>query len=323
MEPLPESVIYKNIILDHLFPIDTMDFKGFLSYRLVNKEWNNIISSDKFVIRSKNKYFNKFDNLMKDYIQYSQENNNLTLKLLFDSIKYTWLKRFPEQLISVFDGFEDYLKLPVLYGVKSTMLDNLYDTTKDDLWFDTKLRMTHSLMRGVDDKKRQFIAVRYFNITSKQLVLECLYNNPIEDNNISNFGYYQEDYWTFNGENNVCKLGECCINEIIYDDELNAYKNNIRMLSGFSYIQLFKLLKYPKIPCCKYEIINDKLEKLLPIGIGQYNFKKYILDNPDRDFITLNYDLENRIYNDYIPSSDDEDEYESSEEYDSDDFIIN
>ena len=38
-----------DIIIDNLFPIDAMDFKEFLNYRLVNKTWNNIISDEIFI----------------------------------------------------------------------------------------------------------------------------------------------------------------------------------------------------------------------------------------------------------------------------------
>ena len=41
MDSLPESVLINNIIIEHLLPINTMDFVGFLNYKLVNKTWYN------------------------------------------------------------------------------------------------------------------------------------------------------------------------------------------------------------------------------------------------------------------------------------------
>lgn len=331
MDSLPESVLINNIIIEHLLPINTMDFVGFLNYKLVNKTWYNIISDDLFATRIRN-IFKKRNYYIPSLIS---NTNKISMTSLFEIITYIWLPRFPQILIDIFcchgSSLDNYLNLPVLYNVKSSMIDNLYDNTMSDPWDDIKYRMKHNVMRGVDDKNRQFLALRYYHITKKKPILEIFYNNPLHYKNKQPVNiheieheYYNDSYWTFSGKDNECYLGECSINEPYLSNGIVS-NNTVRLLYSNSYIQLEKLLFSPRIPCCKYEIKNNIGVKVLPNDIYKmdefsdydqittdYINTNYIQKNKDRDFITLQYYLKKNM--DYTISSDDE--YSSIEEYD-------
>jgi len=334
MDSLPESVLIKNIIIDNLLPINTMDFNGFLNYRFVNKTWYNIISDELFATRIKNILKKR-----KFYIPNLISNTNkISMTSVFEIITYVWYYRFPTRLLEIFGSLDNYLNLPVLYNVKSSMLDNLYDNTISDPWGEVKYRMKHNIMRGVDDKNRQFLALRYYHITKKEPILEIFYNNPLNYTNIPPINihgiereYYNDRYWTFSGKDNQCYLGECSINELYLSNGM-VYNNNIRSLQITTYIQLEKLLFASRIPCCKYEIENNSVTKIVPNDIYKidefadndqrttdYINKNYIKQNKDREFITIQYYLKTNPFMDYTISSDEE--LSSIEDYDSDELL--
>ena len=131
MNSLPESVLIKNIIIDNLFPLNTMDFKEFLNYKLVNRTWNNIISDDLFITRIKN--------ILKKSAIYSLHippnvlnHPNSNLYSIFNAIASMWIKKFPTRLFNIFGSIDNYFDLPVLYNVRSSMIDNLYTYNQID-----------------------------------------------------------------------------------------------------------------------------------------------------------------------------------------------
>ena len=331
MDTIPESVLCKNIIIQYLFPYNNLDFKTFLNYRLISKQFDTIIND---------KYFPNRVNTTLNINNNRPPRHKQEIKSIYYRLKNYHRKYFPRQLLLTFNsqsrpksqphhftaldeqynpdhyyynsntGYKNFLNLPVLYKVKSTMLDNIYLDEEGNLWDKVKYSMKHNVMRGTDNIGRHFLAIRYLNITNNQLCLEMWYNNPIKnDININKLCprrfpyilencYHNTDYWTF-ASNDRPYIGEFSIEQLLVYNE-TLYTNYIRLLHDYSFIQLHNLLKYIQLPCCELRINKYNKDKpILPNDFYTENepsIYEYIHLNVTKEFITLNYNMDKRSF---------------------------
>jgi len=231
--------------LDILF-LHNYDIKGFLSLKLVCKTFNNILNEEKIYKEIFNiKKFLFFVNSYEEYkeLQLNQRKKkfNYKLKLLYKIAKVnTWY--FPLVLKMVFGGFNNIIKLPVMYNISSAVLDGF---SYSNYWTNNYFKMDHPIMRGVDTKGRNFLLIKYYDLTNKREIIEAFFNNTLYDRGGDNYDlrelvsitYFHDeidyDYWEYNGA-----YGKTLIGDYFFQT-----KTKVKQLTDNNYRLIEKLLK--------------------------------------------------------------------------------
>lgn len=204
---IPFEIFRKHIILPYLVPYDNYDFKKFLSYREVSRSFYTYFT-DKIIIRKIQQYYGIM------YVKNINEREIESWKYIQKLTNQFYNDIYPPDLIDAFDGLENILKLPVLYGGHWYVVNKLYTmkteyiNSKHDPWELLKKKMTAPIMRGCDEYRHHFIAFRYYNYTQKCYQLEILYEG--------NMKLHNRYIWTYVGEGTNCFLGNVSIVDNVY-----------------------------------------------------------------------------------------------------------
>jgi len=204
---IPNTPFLEHVV-QHLIPFESCDFKGFLSYRLVSRKFNEYFTNCR-IFKQLNK---KFGLVHKESFYDSRAEYWATIFRVY--IKY-YNTKFPTNLVQVFNGIQGIYELPVLHCVDWWVLSRFYSchnmtdrqVKKRDPWNKLKRKMKYPIMRGVDTGGRHFIAFKYYNYTLKCHHLEILYRDFIKVNRAQ---------WTFIGEHNFTFIGGIGLENNIY-----------------------------------------------------------------------------------------------------------
>ena len=162
------------------------------NYKLKDRKWENNLG----LIYVNDKYRNKF--FLNSIIKYSQNLNinfqkNIYLyhlqNLIYKDYRIFNLFNF----IDIIGGAEKFLKFQYVI-VSSKLLDILYQPNIDDLFLNFKNNMSTNIARGYDEKNRPYIALKYKNLKTNNLIIEIIFKN--------NFGE-----WTYMGDWNIGNIG--------------------------------------------------------------------------------------------------------------------
>jgi hypothetical protein len=152
----------------------------------------------------------------------------------------TWY--FPLKLKNAFKGFNNIIKLPVKHDIRHYVLDGF---KYKNYWSNVYFRMKEPIMRGVDTKGRNFILVKYYNLTFKEEVIEVFFNNTLYNRGGDNYelrefidlnyleDHIEYDYWEYNGNYLKTYIGDFGIES----------KWNVRQLINKNFDVLRKLLR--------------------------------------------------------------------------------
>ena len=167
------------------------------------------------------------------------------MRILYKVAKVnTWY--FPVGLKTAFNGFNNIIKLPVMYDVSSKIMDGFVTT---DFWKNRFFKMRDPIMRGVDSLGRNFLLFKYYDLTNKREHIEVFFNNTLDNRdgydfelkeyiNLTVFANEIEyDYWEYNGRYNKTLLG----------DYMFEYKDTVKQLNVFNFNLIKKLLENEKV----------------------------------------------------------------------------
>jgi len=276
MDLVPYSVILNNIIVNNVYSlfIHNYDIEGFLSLKLVSKKFHKIMNEEKIyreIFRLKKYLFfvDSFAEFKELHLNRRRARMDYRLRLLYKIAKVqTWY--FPLRLKSAFKGFHNIIKLPVKHDIRHYVFDGF---RYRNYWSNTYFRMKEPIMRGVDTKGRNFLLVKYYNLTLKEEVIEVFFNNTLYNRDGPNFdlreyvnlNYLEDDieydYWEYNGNYFKTYIGDYCIES----------KYNVRQLNDHNFNLLGKLLRQDRV------VINHKTY------------------DTDENYITTEFNGDNRI----------------------------
>lgn len=253
MNNLPYEVLLDNVIvpnLDMLF-LHSYDIEGFLNLKLVNKDFYKALNEEKIYreIFKRKKYMfmaDSFDDFKNKQLEKSNPRLDYKLRVLYKIAKAnTW--RFPLSLKTAFNGFKNIIKLPVKYNISHSVMDGF---SPGNFWKNMYFKMKHPIMRGVDTWGRNFLLIKYYNLTDKKEIIEVFFNNSLyhieePDSDLKEYIYLtylaeeiEYDYWEYNGNYNNTYIGDYCF----------QYKKNVKELTRFNYNLLKKLLNNKIVP---------------------------------------------------------------------------
>ncbi len=262
MDKVPYDVILDNIIvknLDILFTHD-YDIDGFLSLKLISKQFYRIINEEKvykeiFRLKKSVFFYDSYSEFKEARLRMKPKRNfknvlDYKLRILYKVAKInTWY--FPIGLKESFGGFNNIIKIPVKHGISHKLLDGFY---VNNFWKNYYMKMRHPIMRGVDSKGRNFIMIKYYDLTNKKEIIEVFFNNTLHNqiayesalSDYINITYLRQeteyDYWEYNG-----RFGYTYIGDYFFE-----CKKNVRQMTNYNYRLIGKLLKNETV------IINKK-----------------------------------------------------------------
>ena len=252
LDRLPYDIILDNVIVKNIYKlfVHNYDINGFLNLKLVNKTFYKIINEEKiyreifklrkylFFVDSFNEYKRDFQNRVNPRLDYK-------MRILYKVAKVnTWY--FPLGLKTAFKGFNNIIKLPVMYDVSPKIMDGFVTT---DFWKNRFFKMREPIMRGVDSLGRNFLLFKYYDLTNKREHIEVFFNNTLDNRdgydfelkeyiNLTVFANEIEyDYWEYNGRYNKTLLG----------DYMFEYKDSVKQLNVFNFNLIKKLLENEKV----------------------------------------------------------------------------
>lgn len=248
MDLIPYEVILNNVIVNNVYSlfIHSYDIEGFLSLKLVSKKFHKIMNEEKIyreIFRQKKYLFfvDSFAEFKQLYLNRRRTRIDYKLRLLYKIAKVqTWY--FPLKLKNAFKGFNNIIKLPVKHDIRHYVLDGF---KYKNYWSNVYFRMKEPIMRGVDTKGRNFILVKYYNLTLKEEVIEVFFNNTLYNRGGDNYGlrefidlnyledHIEYDYWEYNGNYLKTYIGDFGIEG----------KWNVRQLINKNFDVLRKLLR--------------------------------------------------------------------------------
>jgi len=248
MDLIPYEVILNNVIVNNVYSlfIHSYDIEGFLSLKLVSKKFHKIMNEEKIyreIFRQKKYLFfvDSFAEFKQLYLNRRRARIDYKLRLLYKIAKVqTWY--FPLKLKNAFKGFNNIIKLPVKHDIRHYVLDGF---KYKNYWSNVYFRMKEPIMRGVDTKGRNFILVKYYNLTFKEEVIEVFFNNTLYNRGGDNYelrefidlnyleDHIEYDYWEYNGNYLKTYIGDFGIEG----------KWNVRQLINKNFDVLRKLLR--------------------------------------------------------------------------------
>ena len=195
---IPYEIFVKNIIISHLVPRYNLDFKTFISYRSVSKQFYYYFRDSSIIRKVKDEFGIK-------YVKQKNEPIIEEWKYIQTLANDLYRKIYPPEMIDCFGGLNKILQLPVLYDAKWFVIKRLYTLnyryigSKHDPWEKLKRRMVSPIMRGCDEYGIHFIVFKYYNYTAKRYQLEFLTEGTIKHD--------RKVRWTFVGENSYSFIG--------------------------------------------------------------------------------------------------------------------
>ena len=235
-------------IIYFLLPDKYCYIRDYLNYRLVNKEWNDIINSLIMKIEySKN--LNIYSIIHK---------NNLGYKLLYEyhCYKEIYLK-YHYFLINTL-SFNLIKNLPICYFNKSDCIDNLCSANCNKRHHNLpRYTNNNRLMRGIDNKNRHYLLFIYKNLRTNKIFYEFIYHKQIYFDNFNNniYNNYDNNYdntkfmVTYSGIFNNTYIG---LLSHKYYNLINTTEN-YRELTDESYDYMKRLIKNEQCGIIKYE----------------------------------------------------------------------
>jgi hypothetical protein len=264
MDLIPYDVILNNVIVNNVYSlfIHSYDIEGFLSLKLVSKTFHKIMNEDKIyreIFRQRKHLFfvDSFAEFKELHLNRRRARMDYRLRLLYKIAKVqTWY--FPLKLKNAFKGFNNIIKLPVKHDIRHYVLDGF---KYKNYWSNVYFRMKEPIMRGVDTKGRNFILVKYYNLTLKEEVIEVFFNNTLynrggEKYDLREFvdlnyleDHIEYDYWEYNGNYLKTYIGDFGIEG----------KWNVRQLINKNFEVLRKLLRQDTVSINRrtYDLVEN------------------------------------------------------------------
>ena len=251
MDRLPYEILLNNVIINNVYSlfIHNYDIVGFLKLKLVNKAFCNALREEKlyrkiFELKKYLFFVESFTEYKENELAKRNPRMDYKTRILYKVAKVnTWY--FPLTLKSAFKGFNNIIKLPVKYNVSHRIMDGF---CSKNFWKNMYFNMKHPIMRGVDTWGRNFLLVKYYDLTNKEEVIEVFFNNTLDNRDGDDFelkeyinltvfpNEIEHDYWEYNG-----RYGKTILGDYQFD-----YKDNVRELNVFNFT-LIKKLRTEKI----------------------------------------------------------------------------
>ena len=217
-------------IIYFLLPDKYCYIRDYLNYKLVNKEWYDIINS--FIMKIEySKNLNIYSVIKKTKLSY---------KLLFDYNYYT----LSLNLIK---------NLPICYFNNSDCIDKLCSANCNRNHHNiSRYTNNNRLMRGIDNKNRHYLLFIYKNLKTNKIFYEFIYHKQINFDN--NYNYYKSKFMvTYSGIFNNTYIG------LLSHQDQNLINNieNYRELTNESYDYMKRLVKNEPCYLIKYSKLHN------------------------------------------------------------------
>ena len=187
METLPDEL--KLSIFKFLVPDKYCYIKDLFNAMLVCKEWYNLINDEEIK-----------EHYISSVYAYSYYTRKLNITLKYEIIyklhcyRNIYLKYDP--FLIHFLSYNFIKNLPICYFTDSRCIDNMCSTKCYRKHHNLNKFITANIMRGIDDKNRDYILVAYKNLSTMEKIYEFIYHKTLSRNYkiITFSGVYNKTY---------------------------------------------------------------------------------------------------------------------------------